>query len=67
MHLHRRQQARSEVAVTAPLVPGLAWATAGVEEAMGADGIRARGPAVAQVLVLVPVLAKAQVRPQVPM
>jgi hypothetical protein len=50
-----------------PLVPGLAWATAGAEEATGADGIRGRGPAVAQVLVPVPVLAKALVRLQVPM
>ena len=56
MHLHQRQRARSEVAAMVLLVPGLAWATAGVEEAAGADGIRAREPAAAQVLVLVPVL-----------
>ena len=52
MRLHQRQPARSEAAATVPLVPGLAWAMAGVDEATGVDGIRAREPAVAQVLEL---------------
>jgi len=66
MHLHQRQLARSEAAATVPLVPGLAWATATVE-ATGADGIRVRELAVAQVLDLDLVLVLVLVRLQVPM
>lgn len=70
-HPHQRQQVRSEAAATVavPEVPVLAprWATAAAEEAAGADGAHARARGLAVAPVLVPALLLALVRLQVPM